>query len=590
MTTQWRAPVWLLGAFALLALCGIALLVRQRRSTANRGAEAPQVPSSRPGIERPEVATTGTDWSPPLNTKAQTAQGNDAFDERALERFLEEAGLRVTRKQGAVLLLERAPGCTLQNLAYAALLLDGDSLAATRSTMATVVFQSHASALYGLRGQPGRQLHVITVLRSLPGAGVYKEWHQLATAQYVRVLPVTPHEVSRALSEHSAPQLIASLTRRAQSDAFIHVEPVTNELEFFGRTQLERLVSKLLNGTSLAVFGLFKWGTTSLLYPETGLVEVYRNTGGHKYLARELGSALVKRHVQRGGGRVRSRDVAESIPSLVARHSHYFEAVFECAPRNARRALARLVNGPMGMVEFLGLAAGSPERDRGALPSLKFALDFGLVAEQAGWYELRIGLLGRWLSLSADRRFDSAPPAGASEKQEHVPRAERATPFGTVPPLEPSVVPGCHSGTNRPQPVAVPFGSAVPTIIGTPLDHPNGRPLTPAPAVDTDTPEPAAPSGPRRVERVGIGEGTIMLTTPPPDEQRALRELMVRICEPSELQIIAHDLGIRLDRIVSLDHGTELQALKLIDWSIRSGCYDRLKALVHARAPAVFDR
>ena len=131
--------------------------------------------------------------------------------------------------------------------------------------MGTAVFQSQASSLYSLRGSPGREIHAIAVLQSLPGTGVYKEWHRLATTQHVRILPVKPEEIARALAERSAPSLVASLMRRAQHDAFAHGGPVTNDFEFFGRAQLERLVGRVLDGRSFGLFGLYKWGTTSLM-------------------------------------------------------------------------------------------------------------------------------------------------------------------------------------------------------------------------------------------------------------------------------------------------------------------------------------
>ncbi|HWO11514.1 MAG TPA: hypothetical protein VNN80_18600, partial [Polyangiaceae bacterium] len=100
----------------------------------------------------------------------------------------------------------------------------------------------------------------------------------------------------------------------------------------------------------------------------------------------------------------------------------------------------------------------------------------------------------------------------------------------------------------------------------------------PRPPVDGAVPRP-----------VPSGSGTIIACRVPSNEEsRKLREIVLRVCSAEDLQIIAHDLGMPLERIVSPQVGFELQALRLIEWSMNHERVEDLKSLISARSPSAF--
>jgi hypothetical protein len=95
-----------------------------------------------------------------------------------LAAYLDRVGLQITDSRGAVVLLSRRPGSLLPDAGWAAVVLEPEM--APDTTLATVSFQSSAGPLYALSGTAERPLYVIALLRSPPGAGVYREWHDPA--------------------------------------------------------------------------------------------------------------------------------------------------------------------------------------------------------------------------------------------------------------------------------------------------------------------------------------------------------------------------------------------------------------------------
>lgn len=128
-----------------------------------------------------------------------------------------------------------------------------------------------------------------------------------------------------------------------------------------------------------------------------------------------LGSALVQRRTREAlTSTVHARDVDAVVPSIVTQYTHYLEAIFRRAPSKTRSALAHLVHGPLGMLDFLGLGKAQAPSEGGPLSALQFAINFRLVVEEQGKYALRVGLLGEWLNLSGELSRESSlqPSAG----------------------------------------------------------------------------------------------------------------------------------------------------------------------------------
>ena len=73
-----------------------------------------------------------------------------------------------------------------------AILLEPEHQPLAARTMATQAFQKDALPLYSLEGTAESPHHVLALLRNPPGAGVYREWHELASRRHVHVSPVSP--------------------------------------------------------------------------------------------------------------------------------------------------------------------------------------------------------------------------------------------------------------------------------------------------------------------------------------------------------------------------------------------------------------
>ncbi|AUX43702.1 uncharacterized protein SOCE26_051550 [Sorangium cellulosum] len=182
--------------------------------------------------------------------------------------YLGQAGLRAIASERGLIHLERRPESRLPDVELAAMLLDeGDDVEAPQVTLDTLSFQRRASSLYELSGTPERPIHVIAVFRGNPGAGIYRQWHDLLQTRHVRVLPLSPNELRAHVQCGSAARHVLSLLQRPASNTFQLEGPVEREVDFFGSSGLlGELVARLAGGgQSFGVFGLKKWGTTSFL-------------------------------------------------------------------------------------------------------------------------------------------------------------------------------------------------------------------------------------------------------------------------------------------------------------------------------------
>ncbi len=531
----------------------------------------------------PLATSLSTARPDPAQSGVQPSAG-DGLDEYLAAAGLEAHGgdrLRLVRRDQA-----------LPDASFGAIVV-GQEQDASPATMATVVFRAQASPLYHCQGTAERPYYVVAVVSGAPGAGVYREWHELWATRRVRVLPVSPDELRAAVRSGTAKQHLLALLRRSKHDPFQLEGPVTNDLDFFGRHELLELVGSLSGDRrGFALFGLEKWGVTSMLlrvraeladrpsawidlaalpklsaprvlraiyrelaaeavqklaiaaaaadsgadeeiladalrglveacaakdatavpivyvdrveamlrgtrgaaaadveavlralytlcaappgraralvvlgaadhdilqrnrlvvgdaaidnpfwrrldwyyapffseedlaeffrrlgllsgvtFSEGALAACHRQTGGHKYLCRLLGSELASAGLRS----VSAADVDACACRLPAKHSDYFRAIFEHAPRYSKAILRPVPARPSSLTALLGLTAGRP--GSGRMEAIQFAINYRLLRERDGRHHLTLGLLGEWLRVEepaearpSERR--GAPAAG----------------------------------------------------------------------------------------------------------------------------------------------------------------------------------
>jgi hypothetical protein len=187
---------------------------------------------------------------------------------RDLDRYLDQAGLVLQHGTGPLFPLERKPECRLPPMRLWAILLEPEDQPLSMQTMATISFQQGARPLYALQGTAESPHHVLALFRSPPGAGVYREWHELAARKHVHVSPVSPSALRVAVEANRAAAHLQELLRRGRRDPFELEGRIVTEIDFFGGREDLQAFLHLIDSASagIGLFGLEKWGTTSLLY------------------------------------------------------------------------------------------------------------------------------------------------------------------------------------------------------------------------------------------------------------------------------------------------------------------------------------
>ncbi|MGK3962544.1 protein kinase [Sorangium sp. So ce118] len=225
-------------------------------------------PPPRGDAPGPAAGPAASEASPSMSHHPAVSLAEEDCLKAELVNYLGQAGLRVRLSDRGLMRLERRPDARLPDVDLAAMLLEDSSGAGTsQMTMDTLSFQRRASPLYGLAGTPERPVHVFAVFRGHPGAGIYRQWHELLHSKHVRVLPLSPGEVGAHLRSGQSAKHVLSLLQRPASNAFQLEGPVEREVDFFGSSRLlGELVARLAGGgQSFGVFGLKKWGITSFL-------------------------------------------------------------------------------------------------------------------------------------------------------------------------------------------------------------------------------------------------------------------------------------------------------------------------------------
>ncbi|WP_437321812.1 protein kinase domain-containing protein [Sorangium sp. So ce385] len=663
----------------------------------------PFAPQSRNDASRVTIGAAGAAEAGSLPTKMRHAPALRS-EEKSLQvdlvSYLEQAGLRVRSSERGLMRLERRPDARLPDVDIAAMLLEDSAGAdAPQATMDTLSFQRKASPLYGLSGTQERPVTVFAVFRGHPGAGIYRQWHELLQTKHVRVLPLSPGEIRAHVRSGQSAKHVLSLLQRPSSNAFQLEGPVEREVDFFGSSRLlGELVARLAgSGQSFGVFGLKKWGTTSFLrrlrmeltdrvtawvdvaslftvsaaevlsalcedlsrelrrkapaaltkslashqrqdsraaadalrslvwschetcvegppiffldgidelsrsrtsdaddlkvlfrslyslmsldprailvfagteddllskqvigggakrfenpfwtrvsrycaplFDEHELGEFFRTagalaglhfttealeaacrlTGGQKYLCRLLGSELHQRQACATEWRSLDRDdVEECVGSLIVKCSEYFHRLLLEAPPGTRELLCQLARGPARERELLGLNTGNPAMHR--LRALQFSVMHGLARKELrGPYRLAIGLIGEWLQWSS---------------------------------------PGDPKGD------------------WTELRLKDGGGMN-------CTGEGGEPREPARAEgALHQHTETLMGVGPTAEEKIELRRMIVDRFQPSELELLADNLGVDIMAVTSIQRPLPNQALDLVRWASQHGQFGKLRQLV----------
>jgi serine/threonine protein kinase len=185
----------------------------------------------------------------------------------ALESYISQAGFHTASSEGRLHFLRCNSESRFVNLRLVAIVLeDGQDFSPTM-TMSTDAFRQNAQSLEGLKGTSDNPWHVLAVFRSQPAAGVYRVWHDLGAKQHLRILAMSPRTLRAAVESASAQEHLERAVRRSRSDPFDIRDAIDDDLQFFGAHDTLRDVLHDVTGgrTGLGMFGLDKWGTSSLL-------------------------------------------------------------------------------------------------------------------------------------------------------------------------------------------------------------------------------------------------------------------------------------------------------------------------------------
>ncbi len=163
--------------------------------------------------------------------------------------------------------LEHAEDRSLPCGRFVALRMNNGAPDTTAHTMATAVFQRDALPLYQLCGTPAGPCWVLLVDDRAPGVGVYREQHILAHERHLRILSTRPRALRTALNSGNAWSHFRMLLAQSRDDPFVLEGPIDDEIEFFGGSTTIRIMLDdiRVRHASVGLFGLEKWGTTSLL-------------------------------------------------------------------------------------------------------------------------------------------------------------------------------------------------------------------------------------------------------------------------------------------------------------------------------------
>lgn len=218
-----------------------------------------------------EVTLSGATRAVPSPVAGAPAAPKPAPELKAsseLSRYLEQAGFSLQTGIGPLFSIERKPDCRLPPMRLWAILLEPEDQPLAMQTMATISFQQGARPLYALSGTADSPHHVLALFRSPPGAGVYREWHELATRKHVHVSPVSPSALRAAVEANRAAAHLQELLRRGRRDPFELEGRIVTDLDFFGGREDLQAFLHLIDSASagIGLFGLEKWGTTSLIY------------------------------------------------------------------------------------------------------------------------------------------------------------------------------------------------------------------------------------------------------------------------------------------------------------------------------------
>ena len=197
----------------------------------------------------------------------------------SLVSFVTAAGFAVEYDDGNMLHLRPVVGSVFPVGRFVALRMPDEGVDVTKQTMATVAFQRGAGQLYSLQGSADEPCYALVVDERTPGVGVYREWHTLARERHVHILIVRPQAVRAALQAGEAARHFRNLLAQSREDPFRLEGPVEDELEFFGRRQyIDALLDCItVRQASFGLFGLEKWGTTSMLKRLSSEIMASRN-------------------------------------------------------------------------------------------------------------------------------------------------------------------------------------------------------------------------------------------------------------------------------------------------------------------------
>ncbi|ACY16779.1 protein kinase domain-containing protein [Haliangium ochraceum] len=201
-------------------------------------------------------------------TTVRAAAATAAGGERDLvSAYAKAAGFAVTSDDGELVELRPGSGQALPAGRYLALRMYADANAVAMQTLATAAFQRDAQRLYRLAGTPSEPCWVLLVDARPPGVGIYREQHTLVRERHLRMLSVRPQAMQAAVRSGGVPAHFAALLAQTRDDPFAFEGPIEDELEFFGSGEHIRalLDDVRMRKGSVGVFGLDKWGTTSLL-------------------------------------------------------------------------------------------------------------------------------------------------------------------------------------------------------------------------------------------------------------------------------------------------------------------------------------
>jgi hypothetical protein len=145
-----------------------------------------------------------------------------------------------------------------------------------------------------------------------------------------------------------------------------------------------------------------------LTFERAALEEAHRQTGGHKYVTRLLGTELCR---DRNATPIDTGRLESAISAMVTRHNDYFSAILAHAPHETGDLLRQVAAAPSSHTELLQLGNSLPARAGGPLAALQFALNYRLIQLRDSRYELTMGLLGTWLNYTEGEAARRQPAA-----------------------------------------------------------------------------------------------------------------------------------------------------------------------------------